>query len=50
MRRILVVDDDSSVTESLEILLRRGGFDPVVSHAPDDALDALRCGPIDLDV
>jgi DNA-binding NtrC family response regulator len=45
---ILVVDDDVSVTASLELLLKQSGFRSVVAAEPDAALEALRQRSIDL--
>jgi DNA-binding NtrC family response regulator len=45
---ILVVDDDVSVTASLELLLKQNGFRSVVAAAPATALAALRQEGIDL--
>src|SRR5690606_27666774 len=45
---ILVVDDDVSVTVSLELLLKQSGFRSVVAAEPAAALDVLRQRRIDL--
>jgi DNA-binding NtrC family response regulator len=45
---ILVVDDDVSVTASLELLLKQSGFRSVVAAEPATALEALRKRSIDL--
>src|SRR5690606_14762250 len=45
---ILVVDDDVSVTASLELLLKQSGFRSVVAAEPAAALDVLRQRRIDL--
>jgi two-component system, NtrC family, response regulator len=45
---ILVVDDDVSVTASLALLLKQGGFEHVIAADPDAALTALEQRPIDL--
>jgi two-component system NtrC family response regulator len=45
---ILVVDDDVSVTTSLELLLKQRGFACVSASVPAAALDALRERRIDL--
>jgi DNA-binding NtrC family response regulator len=45
---ILVVDDDVSVTASLALLLKQGGFEHVIAADPDAALMALDQCPIDL--
>jgi two-component system NtrC family response regulator len=41
-RKILVVDDDESVTTSLSILLKRAGYAPLVAFDPDQALALAR--------
>jgi two-component system NtrC family response regulator len=38
---ILIVDDDSSVTASLALLLKQAGFTSIAAGSPDQALDAL---------
>ena len=45
---ILVVDDDVSVTASLELLLKQAGFGSLAAGDPQAALEALRGGRIDL--
>jgi len=45
---ILVVDDDVSVTASLALLLKQGGFEHVIAADPAAALTALEQRPIDL--
>jgi len=45
---ILVVDDDVSVTASLELLLKQSGFRSVVTAEPNAALEVLRQRSIDL--
>ncbi len=45
---ILVVDDDVSVTASLALLLKQGGFEYVIAADPAAALTALEQRPIDL--
>jgi DNA-binding NtrC family response regulator len=45
---ILVVDDDISVTASLALLLKQGGFDHVVAADPDAALAVLEQRAVDL--
>ncbi|MBV9494830.1 MAG: sigma-54-dependent Fis family transcriptional regulator [Acidobacteria bacterium] len=39
---ILIVDDDPSVTASLALLLKQHGYRTVATHAPDEALAAMR--------
>jgi len=48
MSTILVIDDDVSVTASLELLLKQNGFRSVAASTPAAALDALQKQPIDL--
>jgi two-component system, NtrC family, response regulator len=45
---ILVVDDDVSVTASLELLLKQSGFGSVTAAGPDAALEALAERKVDL--
>jgi len=45
---ILVVDDDESVTTSLELLLKQNGFDSVSAATPEAALGVLADRRIDL--
>jgi DNA-binding NtrC family response regulator len=47
-RRILVVDDDSAVQVSLALLLKQAGFDAVCADGPQQAIEQLQAGPIDL--
>jgi len=44
-RRILVVEDNTVVTRALAGLLRQDGFDPVVFHAAQPALDFAAKNP-----
>jgi len=39
---ILVIDDDTSVTASLSLLLKQGGYSSRSVAAPDEALEVLR--------
>lgn len=39
--RVLVVDDDQSVTASLALLLKQAGYQPLQCDSPEQALDAL---------
>jgi DNA-binding NtrC family response regulator len=39
---ILLVDDDPSITASLALLLKQHGYRTVSTHAPDEALAAMR--------
>ena len=48
MSTILVIDDDVSVTASLELLLKQNGFRSVAASTPAAALEALERHPIDL--
>jgi two-component system, NtrC family, response regulator len=45
---ILVIDDDTSVTASLSLLLKQGGYRSRTAASPDDALEVLRREPCDL--
>ncbi len=45
---ILVVDDDVSVTTSLELLLKQGGYDSVSAATPEAALEVLASQRVDL--
>ena len=47
-RRILIVDDDGAVQVSLALLLKQSGFDAVCADGPQQALDHLQAGPVDL--
>ncbi|CAH0316429.1 Transcriptional regulatory protein ZraR [Massilia sp. Bi118] len=47
-RRILIVDDDSAVQVSLALLLKQSGFDAVCADGPQQALEQLQAGPVDL--
>jgi two-component system NtrC family response regulator len=47
-RRILIVDDDSAVQVSLALLLKQSGFDAVCADGPQQALEHLQAGPVDL--
>ncbi|HVQ35799.1 MAG TPA: sigma-54 dependent transcriptional regulator [Candidatus Bathyarchaeia archaeon] len=46
--RVLVVDDDPSVTASLSLLLKQHGYRPRVASSPDEAAARLRSEPVDL--
>jgi two-component system response regulator PilR (NtrC family) len=48
LARILVVDDETSMQEFLEILLRREGHDVVVCGSADEAIVALESDDFDL--
>jgi DNA-binding NtrC family response regulator len=47
-RRILIVDDDSAVQVSLALLLKQSGFEAACADGPQQALEQLQGGPIDL--
>jgi two-component system NtrC family response regulator len=47
-RRILIVDDDSAVQVSLALLLKQSGFDAVCADGPQQAIEQLQAGPVDL--
>jgi FixJ family two-component response regulator len=38
--RVVVVDDDPSMRQALERILRAGGFEPLVFSSAEDAIDA----------
>ncbi len=42
MHRVLVVDDESLVEDTLGIIFRKHGFDTKVAYSADDALDCAR--------
>ncbi|WP_298665791.1 response regulator [uncultured Methanofollis sp.] len=46
--KILVVDDDRPTLEMISLLLLRGGYEPVVSADPVEALDIARLSHPDL--
>jgi two-component system response regulator PilR (NtrC family) len=46
--RILVADDEQSMRDMLQIVLRRDGYDVVVARHGGEALEALRTGTFDL--
>ena len=48
MPTILLVDDETAITENLAPLLRRAGFEVVVAENGDDALERLRAIAPDL--
>ena len=48
MRRILIVDDDSAVQVSLQLLLKQAGYQAVCCDDPQQALQTLAAGPFDL--
>ena len=45
---ILVVDDDSSVTASLSLLLKQAGYQTATAASPREALESLARGPCEL--
>lgn len=47
-RRILVVDDDASLAEMIQLVLRQEGFDTTWCATGDAALDAFRSAQFDL--
>ena len=47
-RRLLIVDDDPLMTDSLEFLLQQEGYDVTVAASGTDALRAVRVSPPDL--
>ena len=46
--RVLVVDDEPSMREMLQIVLRRDGYDVVVAQNGRQAIDELKRAPVDL--
>jgi DNA-binding NtrC family response regulator len=46
--RVLVVDDESGITDSLRILLRNEGFDPLIAHGGREGLEQLSTGGPDI--
>ncbi len=46
--RLLVVDDDRAVRHSLQINLRKGGYDVALASSAEDALAAIEARPVDL--
>ena len=46
-RRILIVDDEAGVRESLRMVLK-DNYEPVAVGSGTDALDALAAGPFDV--
>ena len=48
MRRILIVDDDSAVQVSLQLLLKQAGYEARCCDDPQQALLMLASGPFDL--
>jgi two-component system response regulator FlrC len=45
MRRILIVDDDRQMVETLSDVLRLRGWDPEGAFSGEEAIDVLRRGP-----
>ena len=48
MKRILVIDDDRSIREALNKLLRGEGYDTLLAANSDQALAHFGCGNVDL--
>ena len=48
MRRVLVVDDDPLVCETIEVLLQRQGFDVTLADGGETGLSALESATFDL--
>jgi two-component system response regulator RegX3 len=46
-RRLLIIDDDPLMTDSLEFLLQQEGYDVTVAGTGSDALEAVRTNPRD---
>jgi two-component system response regulator RegX3 len=47
-RRLLIIDDDPLMTDSLEFLLQQEGYDVAVAGTGSDALESVRTSPPDL--
>jgi two-component system response regulator RegX3 len=47
-RRILLIEDEESISEPLAAALRREGFDPAVARTAADGMEAFRTRPPDL--
>lgn len=47
-RKILVIDDDNLVRESIRIVLKREGFEVVLTKDAHEALDRLQAEEFDL--
>lgn len=47
-KKILVVDDEPSVTGSLELILSEAGYEVVTAHGVADAIDVLKQTSVDL--
>jgi DNA-binding NtrC family response regulator len=43
--RVLVIDDDCLIADTLAMVLRASGFDAVVSHSGEDAVELARLAP-----
>jgi DNA-binding response OmpR family regulator len=48
MAKILLVDDDRSLADLVQYALERAGFEVVVAHTGQDALDAAQAHALDL--
>ena len=48
MTKILIVDDDRAVRTSLSLLLKNGGYTPVLAENPDTALKLLESTDVEL--
>ncbi|MEZ6189148.1 MAG: sigma-54 dependent transcriptional regulator [Planctomycetota bacterium] len=46
--RVLVVDDEQSLLEVLEIVLQRSGYDVITRDRPEEGLEAFRASPPDI--
>ena len=47
-KKILVVDDEPSVTGSLELILSEAGYEALTAHSFTDAINVLKKTPVDL--
>jgi PAS domain S-box-containing protein len=46
--RILVVDDNKEFTALIGEVLQKAGYEAIIEHSGNDALDRIRQGPVDL--
>jgi DNA-binding response OmpR family regulator len=47
-RRILVVEDEPNIVDSLSFLMKKAGFDVLVARDGDAAIRMMECKPADL--
>ena len=48
MKRIMVIDDDKLVRDSIQKVLLREGYEPVLTASAFEALDKVQCEKVDL--